>query len=211
MAQREAGEPITPDYDARIRAMVTWVTDTCVDVARFAHHHGGGAAAFSSSPLQQVLRDILVASQHIYVADVAYERTGAFRLGQRGQRRLLARRFHRGDLLGPGEHVLCLLEDRFVDHLAVQRDGAEILLDAVLVGVDDAPGPVDVVGRRAEDPIGWAELIGMDAELALEADLFHPAQFVLVAFGVADVGPGRVERGDAGRMRRVDRRPTSEF
>ena len=82
MAQREAGEPITPAYDARIRAMVTWVTDTCVDVARFAHHHGGGAAAFSSSPLQQVLRDILVASQHIYVADVAYERTGAFRLGR---------------------------------------------------------------------------------------------------------------------------------
>ncbi|MCY3559437.1 MAG: acyl-CoA dehydrogenase family protein [Chloroflexi bacterium] len=82
MAQREAGEPITPDYDARIRAMVTWVTDTCVDVVRFAHHHGGGAAAFSDSPLQQVLRDILVASQHIFVADVAYERTGAFRLGR---------------------------------------------------------------------------------------------------------------------------------
>ena len=82
MAQREAGEPITPDYDARIRAMVTWVTDTCVDVVRFAHHHGGGAAAFTDSPLQQVLRDIFVASQHIFVADVAYERTGAFRLGR---------------------------------------------------------------------------------------------------------------------------------
>ncbi len=82
MAQREAGEPIPPDYDARIRAMVTWVTDTCVDVVRFAHHHGGGAAAFTDSPLQQVLRDILVASQHIFVADVAYERTGAFRLGR---------------------------------------------------------------------------------------------------------------------------------
>lgn len=82
MAQREAGEPITPAYDARIRAMVAWVTDTCVDVARFAHHHGGGAAAFRDSPLQRVLRDILVASQHIYVADVAYERTGALRLGK---------------------------------------------------------------------------------------------------------------------------------
>ena len=82
MAQREAGEPIAPDYDARIRAMVTWVTDACVDVVRFAHHHGGGAAAFTDSPLQQVLRDILVASQHIFVADVAYERTGAFRLGR---------------------------------------------------------------------------------------------------------------------------------
>ncbi len=82
MAQREAGEPIEPSYDARIRAMVTWVTDTCVDVVRFAHHQGGGAAAFRDSPLQQALRDILVASQHIYVSDVAYERTGAFRLGR---------------------------------------------------------------------------------------------------------------------------------
>ena len=83
MALREAGQRTTQAQDARIRAMVTWVTDTCVDVVRFAHHTGGGAAAFSDSPLQRLLRDILVASQHIYVADSAYERTGAFRLGRR--------------------------------------------------------------------------------------------------------------------------------
>ena len=82
MAQREAGQPTTPADDARIRAMVTWVTDTCVDVVRFAHHTGGGAAAFIDNPLQQLLRDILVASQHVYVADSAYERTGALRLGR---------------------------------------------------------------------------------------------------------------------------------
>jgi alkylation response protein AidB-like acyl-CoA dehydrogenase len=82
MAWREAGEPTTPALDSRIRAMVAWVTDTCVEVVRFAHHHGGGAAAFRDSPLQRVLRDILVASQHIYVSDVAYERSGAFRLGR---------------------------------------------------------------------------------------------------------------------------------
>ncbi len=83
MAFREAGGQTTPDQDARIRGMVTWVTDTCVDVVRFAHHTGGGAAAFTNSPLQQVLRDILVASQHIFVADSAYERTGALRLGRK--------------------------------------------------------------------------------------------------------------------------------
>ena len=82
MAQREAGQPTTPADDARIRAMVTWVTDACVDVVRFAHHTGGGAAAFVDNPLQRLLRDILVASQHVYVADSAYERTGAFRLGR---------------------------------------------------------------------------------------------------------------------------------
>lgn len=85
MAWREAGQPTTPARDARVRAMVTWVTDACVDVVRFCHHHGGGAAAFTDSPLQRVFRDIIVASQHIYVADTAYERAGAFRLGREPQ------------------------------------------------------------------------------------------------------------------------------
>ena len=82
MGVREAGVEISADHDARIRAMVTWVTVQCLDVARFAFHAGGGAAGFSESPLQQVLRDLSMASQHVYVADSAYERDGAFRLGQ---------------------------------------------------------------------------------------------------------------------------------
>ena len=86
MARREAGDPTTPALDAHIRAMVTWVTDACVEVVRFCHHHGGGAAAFTDSPLQRVFRDIIVASQHIYVADSAYERSGAFRLGRQPSR-----------------------------------------------------------------------------------------------------------------------------
>ena len=85
MAWREAGQETTPALDARVRAMVAWVTDACVEVVRFCHHHGGGAAAFSDSPLQRVFRDIIVASQHIYVADTAYERSGAFRLGREPQ------------------------------------------------------------------------------------------------------------------------------
>ena len=62
MAHRESGGTTTPPLDAKIRAMVTWVTDACVDVVRFAHHHGGGQAAFTDSPLQQVFRDIIVAA-----------------------------------------------------------------------------------------------------------------------------------------------------
>lgn len=83
MAMREDGVDTSHSEDARIRAMVTWVTDTCVDVVRFALHNGGGAAAFQHSPLQKLMRDILVASQHVYVSDSAYERSGAFRLGRR--------------------------------------------------------------------------------------------------------------------------------
>ena len=82
MGVREAGVEISAAHDARIRAMVTWVTDQCLEVARFAFHTGGGAAGFSESPLQQVLRDLSMASQHVYVADSAYEHDGAFRLGR---------------------------------------------------------------------------------------------------------------------------------
>ena len=78
--QRQRGEPITLADDARIRAMVTWVTDTCLEIVRFTHHALGGAANFSDHPLQQILRDLTAASQHIFVADIAYDRDGAFRL-----------------------------------------------------------------------------------------------------------------------------------
>ncbi len=80
MAKREAGEPITAADDARLRGMVAWVTDTCVEIVRFAHHSLGGAANFEEHPMQQLLRDIQAASQHIFVADLAYERSGAARL-----------------------------------------------------------------------------------------------------------------------------------
>ena len=81
--QRQRGEPITLADDAHIRAMVTWVTDTCLEIVRFAHHALGGAANFSDHPLQQILRDLTAASQHIFVADMSYERDGSFRLGAR--------------------------------------------------------------------------------------------------------------------------------
>ena len=83
MARREQGQQIDEAQSAQIRLMVAWVTDTCVDIARFAHHSGGGAAAFHDNPLQQIVRDIMVASQHVYVADTAYERAGAFMLGRK--------------------------------------------------------------------------------------------------------------------------------
>ncbi len=80
MAKREAGQPITAADDAKLRGMVAWATDTCVEIVRFAHHSLGGAANFEEHPMQQLLRDIQAASQHIFVADLAYERSGAARL-----------------------------------------------------------------------------------------------------------------------------------
>ena len=83
MAHREQGRQIDEAQSAQIRLMVAWVTDACVEIARFAHHSGGGAAAFQDNPLQQIVRDIMVASQHVYVADTAYERAGALLLNRK--------------------------------------------------------------------------------------------------------------------------------
>ena len=76
----EAGRAMSATDDAKVRAMVVWVTDACVEVVRFAHHSSGGAAVFHGHPMQKVYRDLLAASQHIYVAETGYERSGALQL-----------------------------------------------------------------------------------------------------------------------------------
>lgn len=83
VALLEQGSRIDESGSAQIRLMAAWVTDTSVDIARFAHHAAGGAAAFQDNPLQQTMRDILTASQHVYVADTAYERAGALLLNRK--------------------------------------------------------------------------------------------------------------------------------
>ena len=83
VALREQDRQIDESKSAQIRLMAAWVTDACVEIARFAHHSAGGAAAFQDNPLQQTLRDILTASQHVYVADTAYQRAGALLLDRK--------------------------------------------------------------------------------------------------------------------------------
>ena len=79
----DAGQPVTPAGEAAIRAAGVYVTDAALEIVRFTHRHGGGAAGFQGHPLEQLLRDISMAAQHIYCADTAYERHGAFLLNRR--------------------------------------------------------------------------------------------------------------------------------
>lgn len=78
----ESGGRISATADAEVRAMVAWVTDACLDIVRFAHRSSGGSAVFHSHPMQKVYRDLTTASQHIYVAETAYERSGALQLNR---------------------------------------------------------------------------------------------------------------------------------
>jgi alkylation response protein AidB-like acyl-CoA dehydrogenase len=61
-----------------------WVTKTCNQVAEACFSLGGGAAIYQTSPLQQRMRDLLVASQHMAVQQRNYVEAGARLLGISG-------------------------------------------------------------------------------------------------------------------------------
>jgi len=53
-----------------------------VEIDTRAFRFSGGGAVYDGSVLQQCLRDINVAAQHLMVSDIAYENLGQFMLGQ---------------------------------------------------------------------------------------------------------------------------------
>ena len=76
-----AGHSPPPPLQAQMRSVATYTTDVAADVASQAFRYGGGAALFTTSILQQCLRDINAAAQHQMVSDTAYENHGEFLLG----------------------------------------------------------------------------------------------------------------------------------
>ena len=76
-----AGHTPPPPLQAQMRSCATYTTDVAVDVTSRAFHYGGGAALFTTSILQQCLRDVHAAAQHQMVSDTAYENHGQFLLG----------------------------------------------------------------------------------------------------------------------------------
>ena len=77
-----AGHPPEPPLQAQLRSCATYTTDVAADVASQAFRYGGGSALFTTSVLQQCLRDINAAAQHQMVSDTAYENHGQFLLGR---------------------------------------------------------------------------------------------------------------------------------
>lgn len=78
--QRQRGEPITPADESRIRAMGSWVGDICLDAVRFCYRALGAAANFSDHAMDQLNRDMLAASNHVFISEINYELDGARRL-----------------------------------------------------------------------------------------------------------------------------------
>lgn len=78
--QRQRGEPITRADESRIRAMGSWVGDVCLDAVRSCYRGLGAAANFSDHPMDQINRDMLAASNHVFISQINYELDGARRL-----------------------------------------------------------------------------------------------------------------------------------
>jgi alkylation response protein AidB-like acyl-CoA dehydrogenase len=76
-----AGTPLVVDAMREMRAAARYANDIALDVATWSYRHGGGAALHLSHPLQRLLRDILAATQHIFIDDAAYTDYGGALLG----------------------------------------------------------------------------------------------------------------------------------
>jgi len=80
-AMVSVGEAVPEQLQAQLRAVAVHCTDVAVDIVTRAFRFYGGGAVYDSSVLQQCLRDINVAAQHLMVSEIAYENLGQFVLG----------------------------------------------------------------------------------------------------------------------------------
>lgn len=76
-----AAEPVPERLQAELRSIATYCTEVAADVITQTFRFAGGSAAYRTSLLQQCLRDINVAAQHLQVSEIAYENLGQFMLG----------------------------------------------------------------------------------------------------------------------------------
>lgn len=77
-----AGEELTLELRARIRADGVWAMSTAVSVVDTAYTAGGSSSLYDSSPLQRRLRDIHAVTQHFLVKPDAMTTVGAVLAGQ---------------------------------------------------------------------------------------------------------------------------------
>ena len=76
-----AGEKVPTLLQGELRAVATHCTDVALEVVTEAFRHVGGGAIYQPNILQQCLRDMNAAAQHLMVSDIAYENLGQMLLG----------------------------------------------------------------------------------------------------------------------------------
>lgn len=76
-----ASETLPTQLQGELRAVATHCTDVALDVVTQAFRCAGGGAIYQRNILQQCLRDMNAAAQHLMVSDIAYENLGQMILG----------------------------------------------------------------------------------------------------------------------------------
>lgn len=76
-----AGKGISSHLQSELRAVASYCTDVSLDVVTEAFRYSGGGAVYENNILQQCLRDMNVAAQHLMVSNISYETLGQSILG----------------------------------------------------------------------------------------------------------------------------------
>jgi alkylation response protein AidB-like acyl-CoA dehydrogenase len=81
-ATASAGDPLTMEQRAQVRASAVWTVDRAVAIVTAAYRAGGGTSLYSECPLQRRLRDIHALAQHFIVRRDTLVTAGAILAGQ---------------------------------------------------------------------------------------------------------------------------------
>ena len=80
-AVEQDGNPPTSRQQCELRATATYCTEVALDIVTETFRYAGGSAIYEKNVLQQCLRDLNAAAQHLMVSEVAYENLGQAVLG----------------------------------------------------------------------------------------------------------------------------------
>ena len=78
----DRGDPMTKAMQDELVSAVTYETDVCMDVVRWAYMTSGSSGLRNPSVLQRCFRDMCVGAQHIYVDPRCYDEMGKELLGR---------------------------------------------------------------------------------------------------------------------------------
>lgn len=76
-----AGAPVTPEQVGLLKLSATQAAQVSADVVRDAYRLGGMASIYSTHPLQRIVRDSMVVTQHAFLSSGNYDGAGAVLVG----------------------------------------------------------------------------------------------------------------------------------
>ena len=76
-----ANQPLSTGQLCELRAVATYCTEVALDIVTEVFRYSGGSAIYEQNILQQCLRDINAAAQHLMVSEISYENLGRTLLG----------------------------------------------------------------------------------------------------------------------------------